>query len=180
MLAVAIIISGTHLLRGAYRRFLIGIYPCMYAEEVTDAAEEFDVDAYLIYAVIHTESHFNPDALSVAGAKGLMQLTDDTYQWAIQREQSGAEADPQNLFNPAVNIHYGVYVLSLLGEQFEDTDTILAAYNAGQGRVRKWLADPAYSDDGKTLNDIPYSETKDYIRRVRETQDRYRRLYDKT
>ncbi len=179
LLAVAVIIGGTWALDSAYHQYLTKVYPVLYADEVQATAEEFGVDPYLIYAIIHTESDFNPDALSSADAKGLMQLTDDTYQWAVQRENAGEDADPQNLFDPAINIRYGVYVLTLLGEQFDNTDTILAAYNAGQGRVREWLEDSAYSDDGKTLKAIPYPETEDYIRRVKQSWERYRRLYDK-
>lgn len=179
LLAVAVLIGGTRLLGSAYHHYLTGVYPIAFADQVEAAADEFGLDPYLIYAVIHTESDFNPDALSPANAKGLMQLTDDTYRWAVKRENAGKDADPQDLFDPAVNIRYGVYVLTLLGEQFQNTDTVLAAYNAGQGRVREWLADPAYSTDGITLHTIPYPETEDYIRRVNETCDRYRRLYDK-
>ena len=160
-----------------YTRYFKAVYPIQYADEVQAAADEFGIDPHLIFAIIHTESDFNPDALSSADAKGLMQLTDDTYQWAVERENTGAAADPQNLFDPAVNIRYGVYVLTLLGEQFHNVDTILAAYNAGQGRVREWLADPDYSKDGTTLHTIPYPETADYVRRVQQARRYYQRLY---
>ena len=153
------------------------IYPMEFVADVELTAEHYDFPPSLIYAVIHTESKFNPEAISTADAKGLMQLTDDTYQWARRRTGEG-KGDPKELFQPATNIHYGVTVLSLLREQFDDTKTILAAYNAGQGRVREWLSDPAYSKDGKTLYNIPYEETENYVRRVINTQAKYQKLYN--
>ncbi len=178
LLVLGILVVGGLALRYGYRRYFSAAYPLHYSRLVEETAAEFDVEPSLIYAVIHTESGFNPDALSIAEAKGLMQLTDDTYRWALSREGGNKEFEPQNLYDPATNIHYGVYVLTLLGEQFENADTVLAAYNAGQGRVKEWLSDPAYSDDGITLKDIPYRETNDYVRRVREAQTYYRRLYN--
>jgi soluble lytic murein transglycosylase len=178
LIVVGILVAGGFALQFGYRRYFSVAYPLEYSGFVEKTTAEFDVEPSLIYAVIHTESGFDPDALSVADAKGLMQLTDDTYRWALSREGSQTAFEPQNLYDPATNIHYGVYVLTLLGEQFENADTVLAAYNAGQGRVKDWLSDPAYSDDGITLKHIPYPETHDYVRRVREAQTYYRRLYN--
>ncbi len=175
--ALVILVAGVFGLQFAYHRYLCAAYPLQYQAEVEQAAIDCGLSPYLIYAVIHTESDFDPDALSPAGAKGLMQLTDDTYKWAVQRENKGADTNPQNLFDPSTNIHYGAYVLALLGEQFEDPVTRLAAYNAGQGHVAEWLTDPRYSPDGKTLKDIPFKETRDYVRRVQQAQNYYRRLY---
>lgn len=177
MLVIAAIIGGARLLDTAYCRYFRAVYPIAFQSEVVTEAHVTGISPALIYAVIHTESSFDPDALSPADAKGLMQLTDDTYQWAVGRENRGADADPKNLFDPATNIHYGAYVLALLREQFENTDTVLAAYNAGQGRVREWLADPRYSNDGKTLKSIPYPETAEYVRRVKQAHRYYTRLY---
>ena len=151
-------------------------YPLKYEDIVTKTAEEYGLDPSLIYAVIHTESKFDPNAVSSAAAKGLMQITDDTYQWALKRD--GKEpSDTKELFDPETNIRYGCYILVLLSEQFADTDTVLAAYNAGQGRVQEWLKNPDYSNDGVTLNQIPYEETAEYIRRVLKTQKRYQQIY---
>ncbi len=176
-LLIAAILVGVFLMKYAYRHYLTVAYPRHYATEVAAASSEFGIHPSLIYAIIHTESHFDPDALSPAQAKGLMQLTDDTYAWAIQRENRAADSNPQNLYNPATNIRYGTYVLTLLGEQFDDPITVLAAYNAGQGHVKSWLADPRYSDDGVTLKDIPFEETRHYVQRVQQAKDYYEHLY---
>ncbi len=174
----AVIVPGVLMLNRGYHRYLSGIYPLEHRELVETAAQEYAVPVSLIYAIIHTESGFLEDAISSAGAKGLMQITDDTFQWALNRAGEKGKYTSEALYDPAVNIHYGVYVLSLLREQFIDTETALAAYNAGQGRVREWLRDPACSDDGMHLDNIPYAETAEYIRRVTQTQKRYQALYD--
>lgn len=151
-------------------------YPLKYEDTITAVAKEFDLDPSLVYAVIHTESKFDPNALSSANAKGLMQITDATYRWA-QKRAGEKESTPDDLFDPKFNIRCGAYILVLLSEQFENTETVLAAYNAGQGRVREWLDNPDYSSDGVTLSHIPYQETAEYIRRVLKTQQRYQQIY---
>ncbi len=165
------------ILHQAYKRFYNEVYPLNYQAQVMAASEEHTIPPSLIYAVIDTESGFDPQALSKADAKGLMQLTDDTFRWAMNRAGEKDKYTVNALFDPAVNIHYGTYVLALLGEQFENTETVLAAYNAGQGIVSQWLRDPRYSDDGKTLRTIPYPETAGYVKRVLDTQKRYQELY---
>lgn len=153
------------------------IYPMKYQEIVNDMAEEYQLDPSLVFAVIHTESKFDQNALSSAQAKGLMQITDDTFRWA-QKRAGEQEMNPENLYIPKTNIRYGCYILVLLSEQFDDIETVLAAYNAGQGRVLEWLNNTDYSKDGKTLHTIPYEETEDYVRRVLNTQKRYQRIYN--
>lgn len=152
-------------------------YPIQYRDAVEEYAASCNLPPSLVYAVIHTESRFQPDAISSAEAKGLMQITDDTYRWACRRAGEQAST-PDDLYEPDTNIRVGCYVLFLLYEQFSETETVLAAYNAGQGRVRGWLSDPAYSKDGKTLYNIPYEETANYVSRVLKTQQRYQQLYN--
>ena len=117
------------------------IYPMQYADIVTEMATEYDLPPSLIFAVIHTESKFDKNALSSANAKGLMQITDDTFRWALKKAGQ-KELHPDNLYVPKTNIQYGCYILTLLNEQFDNMETSLAAYNAGQGRVREWLNNP--------------------------------------
>lgn len=175
---VLLLTLGVLLLRYGYKRYYSAVYPMQYAEEVTNASKEFGVDPSLIYAIIHTESSFQPQVTSSAGAKGLMQLTDSTLEWALSRANEKGKYSPEDLYNPQVNIHYGVYVLTLLGEQFENTETILAAYNAGIGRVGEWLKNPSYSVDGVKLSSIPYPETADYVKRVQNARKQYQQLYN--
>lgn len=166
------------LLHQAIDRFNESTYPLTYEETVNHAAEEYDIPPSLVYAVIHTESHFRPSVSSQAGAVGLMQVTDDTYRWALQRANAQDTYDPNALLDPDTNIRIGSYILHLLREDFTETESVLAAYNAGQGKVHQWLSDPAYSADGVTLQHIPYTETADYIDRVLSAQERYQTIYN--
>ena len=166
------------LLGQAMQRFDESAYPLKYADTVLAAAEEYGISPSLIYGIIHAESSFNPSAHSSADAVGLMQITDDTYRWALQRAGAEDTYNPDTLLDPVANIRCGTYILHLLSEKFENTQTVLAAYNAGQGHVRQWLADPTCSTDGVTLFHIPFSETEEFIRRVLTAKQRYQRIYN--
>ena len=85
---------------------------------------------------------------------------------------------PESLVYSVVNIKIGCWYLDKLIHQFDGIQTALAAYNAGSGNVSKWLLDSKYSDDGKTLKEIPYGETKRYVKKVIITQKIYQWLYD--
>lgn len=150
-------------------------YPIRYSSEVAVSASEFGLPEELVYAVILTESSFREDAVSHAGAKGLMQLTDDANDWAafILREDS----EPERIFEPGQNIRRGCCLLSYLIKEFGSTETALAAYNAGIGRVRGWLGDADYSSDGTTLHTIPIRETREYVKKVASACEKYRELY---
>lgn len=163
-------------LRAGYTRYMRSAYPVEYEEYVEAYAAEYGLPPSLLYAVIRTESDFNPEAVSSAGAVGLMQLTEDTFSWAQYR--SGVEELPQEQrFDPETSIHYGSCVLALLEEMYGVRETALAAYNAGMGNVNRWLTDEAYSDDGRTLKEIPYPETRHYVEKVLKAQEMYQRLY---
>ncbi len=169
---------GVFILRYGHQRYYSAVYPTQYTDDVTAAAKEFGIAPSLIYAVIHTESSFDPQVTSSANAKGLMQITDETFEWALDRAGEQGKHPPEDLYDPSVNIHYGVYILTLLGEQFDNTETTLAAYNAGIGRVSEWLKDPAHSADGVHLDAIPYHETAEYVKRVLDAQKIYQQLYN--
>lgn len=177
---IALVLVGLSflLLYQAIDRFNESAYPLDYVETVSHAAEEYHIPPSLIYAVIHTESHFRPSVSSHAGAVGLMQITDDTYRWALQRAKVEDTYDSNALLDPDTNILIGTYILHLLREDFTQIETVLAAYNAGQGKVHQWLSDPACSADGVTLQHIPYTETADYIDRVLSAQERYQTIYN--
>lgn len=178
-LLAALVLIGV-LLHAGYRHFMRTAYPCAYAELVEEQARTTGLEPSLLYAIIRTESDFHPEAVSSAGAVGLMQLTADTFMWAQSRTEEAETLETEQLFDPAVNIRYGALVLTLLEEQFPNRETAIAAYNAGIGNVRKWLRDEACSKDGVTLYSIPFSETRDYVRQVLDTQKMYQELYDMT
>lgn len=149
-------------------------YPIKYRELVEAAAEKHGVPAVIIYSVIRTESAFDPDAQSRAGAKGLMQITPDTYDWLlfIRKEEKS-----KSLNDPETNIEFGTFFLSYLHDKFKDWDTAFAAYNAGMNRVISWLGDKRYSSGG-VLVEIPYTETENYVKKVNNAIEKYKRIYD--
>ena len=135
----------------------------------------YNVPPALIFSVINTESSFNKDAVSSAGARGLMQITPETFEWL--QTKTGESLDNDKLFDPEVSIKYGTFFLSILLERFEVVDTAVAAYNAGMNAVSDWLKDPRYSDDGKNLKEIPYSETSYYVVKINRSLESYQKLY---
>ena len=117
----------------------------------------------LAYAVMKAESNFEESAVSSAGAVGLMQLLPSTAQFIAER--SGIPFLPERLFDGEYNTRLGCAYLAYLLERFEE-ETALAAYNAGEGTVQGWLSDPHCSEDGRTLFQIPYAETRRYLKKI--------------
>ena len=154
-------------------------YPESYSDYVLKAAQDYDLDPNLIFAVIRTESGFNPDAGSSAGACGLMQITGDTFDTYQNIRGESGKYTWDDLFDPAVNIDYGCYILKDHLDTFGDEACAVAAYNAGPNSVHGWLEDPNISPDGKTLivENIPYDETREYVRNVENAKKKYEQLY---
>ena len=144
------------------------IYPLKYLEIVEKNAETYGLDAVFICSVIHAESRFNKDAVSKKGASGLMQISKITADWAAE-ELHINNYNYKNIHDPEINILIGCWYLNKLNAQFDGvTDTVLAAYNAGSGNVSGWLTLPEYSSDGKNLYNVPFGETREYIKKVNE------------
>ncbi|MDO4562619.1 MAG: lytic transglycosylase domain-containing protein [Clostridia bacterium] len=154
--------------------FIYSLFPLSYADIIVREAEANGIDAHLICALIKAESGFDNSAVSGAGAKGLMQLTDETAA-ECARELGAAEYD---VFNPADNIRFGTYYIKKLLDMYKgDTECALAAYNAGYGNVNKWLSDASYSSDGVKLEKIPFAETSAHTDKVLRYVLFYRYLY---
>ena len=153
------------------------IFPRKHQQVIEQCAKTYQLPPSLVYGVIFIESRFQKDAVSIKDAKGLMQIGEMTGNWA--GETLGIlNYSQEMLFIPEVNIEIGCWYLQRLHKQFENTQTALAAYTAGSGNVSKWLCDSRYSDDGKTLKEIPFGETKRYVKKVTIVQKIYRWLYD--
>ncbi len=176
-LLAGIFIGLMVLLQHGQTLYLDLMYPLKYEDTIQMTSEEFGITPSLIAAVICVESRFDARAVSSAGAIGLMQITPETFDWLQNRLDVESPLADTALSDPTVNIRYGTYDLLLMHEMFEDGDTALAAYNAGQGTVREWLSDSRYSDDGVHLKEIPYEETAQYVKRVRKAQTMYRERY---
>ena len=128
-------------------------------------------DDVTILAVVKVESNFDPTAISDKGAKGLMQIKEETFLFVSRK--FGLDYDVDDVFEPAKNIEVGVLYLEYLYEKFGGVDVALCAYNAGEGNVSEWLKDKKYSSDGKSLDDIPFGETKNYLSKIKF----YERIY---
>lgn len=153
------------------------IYPMEYGSYVEQCSKKYGVDRNLIYAVIKTESNFDPKAESDVGARGLMQLMEDAFDWVRHRMEDERDITYDNMYDPEYNIEYGTYLLKLLCDEYDCTETAIAAYHTGRGNVNKWLEDPSYSKDGKALYDMPSSVTKHYVDKVMSAYEAYENLY---
>ena len=149
-------------------------YPLRYADIVRQHAETYDLEPSLVFAVIHAESGFNSNAVSRAGASGLMQIIESTADWLAPQIPLEDFDYGAQIFDPATNIHIGTFYLRMQYDRFGSMDVALAAYNAGSGNVSNWLGNPEYSSDGQTLDYIPFTETRNYVERVASNQ----RIYD--
>ena len=155
------------------------MYPDQFREIVDKYAADYNIPAYVIFAVISTESDFEPGAVSSAGAQGLMQMMPSTFEWLTSSEHLDENLSPNDIFEPEVSIRYGTYYLRYLFEKFYNWDTTIAAYNAGEGNVMSWLKDKKYSDGKGNLTDIPFKETRGYVKKVNKAIDYYKNTYYK-
>lgn len=155
---------------------LRGLFPLRHYDLIEKYCEEYTVKPYFVSALIKAESNFREDAVSHADAKGLMQLTDATFLYCM--ETLGKEGD---IFSAEDNIQAGVWYLSHLLKKYDGNITnAIAAYNAGSTNVDGWLSDSRYSDDGKTLLEIPFGETDRHVGKIRRYGNIYKFLYPKT
>lgn len=152
------------------------VYPLGFSDIVEKNAEIYDLDEALLYALIETESGFDENAVSNVGAKGLTQITPETFQWL--QTKTGESYKEDALFEPEISIKYGAFFLRYLLDEFGDTKTALAAYHAGRGKVNEWLENPEYSSDGEKLDVIPYDDTSLYAKKVLKVRDRYCSIYE--
>ncbi|MBR3456717.1 MAG: lytic transglycosylase domain-containing protein [Selenomonadaceae bacterium] len=153
------------------------LYPYPYQDEVRQYAEEYEVDSDLVIAVIKTESNFKEKAKSHRGAVGLMQIMPDTAKW-IAKQLGDKDYSVKKLHEPETNIRYGIWYLSELQKEFDHNPVlVLAAYNAGRGNVKSWMKKNHWDMDFEDIDEIPFGETREYVRRVLKNREKYRELY---
>lgn len=151
-------------------------HPLKYTEYVEKYSEEYGVPQEIIYAVIKSESSFVADAVSYRGAIGLMQIMPSTYEWLCTK--TGDDPNTSFLYDPEINIKYGTYLLSYFYSKFGVWETVYAAYNAGDTRVKGWLENEEYSENGLLVN-IPIEETRNYVKRVTDNAKTYSEILEK-
>ena len=155
------------------------IYPIKYSEFVEKYAEENGIDKYLVYAIIKAESNFDPHVTSSSDARGLMQLMEET---AVERSNiiDDTTVETYDLYDPETNIRLGTsYFSYLLGIYDGNTVLALIAYNAGLGNVQQWIQDGIIKSDGSDIENIPYKETSNYVRKILRDYQMYLKIYDK-
>jgi soluble lytic murein transglycosylase len=143
-------------------------YPWGWRDDVLAASQGVKLDPYLVAAVVREESSYYPRAVSRAGARGLMQLMPTTARLL---------APAGDLDDPAFNIQLGTRFLAGLLREFNDPRLALAAYNAGPNRVRQWWAARRSDDIEVFVEQIPFDETRLYVKRIVISWDEYRRIY---
>lgn len=160
-----------------YNKYLEIAYPIKYQSWVEKYAAENHLNKYFVYAVIKTESGFDPSAESNVGARGLMQIMEDTFDW-IKFKSDDESAVYGDMYDAETNIRYGCYLLGYLMDEFGSVEVAAAAYHAGRGNVNSWLSDKKYSADGVHLDNIPISDTAHYVNKITKAMNKYIKLYD--
>ena len=139
------------------------LYPCKYSALVEQYAAEYDLDPLLVYSFVRTESGFDPDATSSVEARGLMQMTEETFLWLRSKIAEGENVTFGDLYDPAVSLRFGCYYLHLCMERYGgDVATAAAAYHSGWGTVDALLQKEEHSADGITLQGFPYNQMHHY------------------
>jgi len=152
-------------------------FPYKYQEYVDKYSNKYNLDPLFVLAVIKTESKFDDDAHSHKNAVGLMQITVETGEWAA-KEMGYNTFSKDDLYNEEYNIRMGCWYLRRLNDTFDkDLDLTIASYNAGPTNVQTWLDNEKYSSDGKSIDYIPFGETKKYVDKVNTYYNVYKYLY---
>jgi len=151
------------------------VYPRAYHESIEEAAARADIDPMLVMGLIRQESTFQPDAVSRAGAVGLMQVLPRTgYQLARRLRLRYSR---RRLTNPEYNLRLGTVHLARILERFGQLEVALAAYNAGESRAVAWQAERDFEEPAEFVESIPFTETREYVQVVIRNAEVYRRLY---
>lgn len=158
-----------------YNLLLKKMYSRKYSEYVEVYAKEYEVDPLLIYSIMKAESNFNEKAESNSGAKGLMQLMENTATELLEKELMISQ---EEIFEPKNNIMLGTKYYAYLYETYNNTELALAAYNAGPGNVNKWIEEKIIESDGSNIENIPFKETNMYVRKIINNYKIYKKLYN--
>ena len=178
MIARSANLDGVQISRAAFEL----LYPQNFLDCIRASAKEFEVDDYLMFALVRTESFFEPAIQSHAGAVGLTQLMETTASDCAKR----LKVEKYNLLDPATNIRFGTYYYSHMKKRLDDSGILaLFAYNAGITVVRRWIRSSKIelNSQGRLWSDmfletLPFAETRDYGRRVVSAAAMYAWLYN--
>lgn len=154
------------------------MYPIHFKKEIADASVRYQVDPLLIAAVIRVESNYKTNSESRKGAYGIMQLMPDTAEWLLSMDDGMKKYRVKDLDDPKVNILLGSKYLNYLSKEFDgNRPQMLAAYNAGHGKVSKWLQEKIWDGTFENTNQIPFKETRNYVNSVEYYYKKYGKIY---
>ena len=154
------------------------LYPRKYEVLVDQWAETYGLDPLLVDAFIRTESGFDPQATSTVDARGLMQMTEETFIWLRSKIAPDEDLTFDELYDPDVSIRFGCYYIHLCMERYGgDVATAAAAYHSGWGTVDNLLRMEEHSSDGQTLKGFPYNQMHHYVEKITASYAVYTRLY---
>ena len=150
------------------------LYPVYFSDEVKKASERFNVNEYILFALVRTESFFNSEIVSKAGAVGLAQLMKPTAEDIASR----LKVKEYDLCDPETNVLFGAYYLeNLISRLNNSTLLALLAYNGGIGRVRSWVKSSGHLPIDLFLETVPFSETRNYGKSILAAASLYGYLY---
>ena len=163
--------AGTKLMKVMYSK--------KYENLIEMYSEKYQVDSNLIFAIVKAESNFNVSAVSSKGAKGLMQLMEDTAKDVAKKTDSKIDLDTigEKLLHADTNIELGTKYISTLLKKYNNTALALTAYNAGIGTVDNWIEKGIIKENGEDIQNIPYKETNNYVRKILRDYKIYQKLY---
>ena len=160
------------------REFWERLYPLPFEDKLRARSESYALDPYLVAGLIRQESEFNPQAVSRAGALGLMQVMPATGQELARRLGVGGFSKAR-LFEPDLSLRFGTYHLKEVINQFNgDLEIALAAYNAGATRAKTWISWRDFPEPAAFVETIPFTETRGYVQAVLRNRETYRKIYD--
>jgi soluble lytic murein transglycosylase len=153
------------------------LYPIEYRETIDKNADKHGLNPYLVAAIIRAESNYVPNLVSAKGAIGVMQLMPDTANWIA--EKMGRPVPLLSRLNDAeYNIELGTWYMRYLLDQFNGNEVkMIAAYNAGPTNVRKWLDEKVWDGTLASSTQIPFGETRHYIKKIEKYFNIYEKVY---
>lgn len=153
------------------------LYPIYFQQEIKQSAAKYNIDPFLIAAIIRVETNYKHHLESSKGALGLMQLMPDTAEWIVESTNLGPHTQ-EDLLKVDININLGSWYLSWLTKHYNgNLIYAIAAYNAGQGNVNKWKQNEVWDGSQEHIDQIPFGETRHYVHRVIYYYEKYTKLY---
>ena len=158
------------------RSYWEALFPKPYWADLKRFSSANGLDPYMVASLIRQESEFNPNAVSNKSALGLMQLLPRVGK-GVAKQEKLKHFSPNQLFNPAINLQLGTKYFRSMVDQFGGFEYALAAYNAGDDRVRDWQGLGKYRDIQEFVESIPFTETREYVQAIMRNANVYKQLY---